>query len=483
LTEDIRRKTEKSIASMFLSTMGTRVVHAVTTVILMRLMGPDQFGIIGFAVIFKEMILLFSSWGIGDAVIQKKGGKGLMASALVLSTIRSTAFFLALFVAAPFAASFFSTPEVSLVVRISALMLLLSPLQFLPRLKMSMDLRFTALSVISLFGALVNSTVAIAAAFSGMGYLAIVYGNVAGTLAGLAGSLIAQPMAADPRKASIEGMKEIMGFGYHLTLSGIVSWIYLNIDDLIVGKLLGKTVLGLYTKAYWLATLPGETLGRILYTVTFPAYCKVKDDLEKLRKAFLEVYTMNVFISVPAVVGILVLSNKIVPIVFGSEWVPMIGILELTCAVGMLRAVYGQANSIFKAVGRPDYYWKAALVQAGIVVTLGLWATRVWGVYGMLGSLVVAMSWGFVVYGYLAFKRVLNIPVLEYLLTLKPILASTVIMGLLAWMLRRLATDLLSLIFVVVLSALFYFVSVYLTGGQDIIHRTYKMGKRVAGRE
>lgn len=466
---------------MFLSTIGTRLVHAGSTVVLMRLLGPEQFGIIGFAVIFKEMVLLFSSWGVQDAVIQKRGDQNLIASGLALSILRSILFSVVLLIGAPFAADFFSTPEVTIVIRVSALLILLGPIRFTANLKMTMDLRFTALAIISFVGACANAAVAVIAAFAGFGFMAIVLGNVAGSIAGLIGALIAQPSIIDPRMASTDGIREIVGFGYHLTISGIVAWIYLNVDDLIVGKLLGRTVLGLYTKAYWIATLPSETIGRILYTVTFPAYVRVKDDLNSLRKMFLEVYTMNVLISLPAIVGILVLSDKIVPLVFGDEWIPMITILELTCVVGLLRAVYGQANSIFKAVGRPDYYWKPALVQALIVLTLGLWATTVWGVYGMLGSLVVAMSWGFVSYGYLAFRKVLDVRLRSYLRILTPLLVSTFLMTVFASFIETYVTSLLSLGIVVAVSAGLYFIMVYLLGGQDVVIRGYTIAKRIIG--
>ncbi len=478
----IRRRTEKGIASMLISTLGNRVVHAIQTIILMRLMGPDQFGIIGFAVVFKEMVLLFSDWGISDAIIQKKGDQDLIASGLVLDIGRSLCFFAILFAAAPFASTFFSTPEVSMVIRISALMILLNPVQFVPRLKMTMDLRFTALAVISLIGTIVNAGVAIASAVAGYGYLSIVYGNVAGTLASLGCSWIAQPGFVQPWKATERGVRGILRFGYHLTLSGLVAWIYLNVDDLIVGKLLGKVMLGLYGKAYWIATLPSDTLGRILYGITFPVYCKVREDSSKLKKAFLEAYTLNVFFSLPAIIGIMLMSDRIVSIVFGPEWIGMTRILEVTCVVGLLRAIYGQANSIFKAVGRPDYYWKAAIVQAGIVVTLGLWATCVWGVFGMLAALILAMSWGFIVYGYLAFRKVLAIPVYPYLATLRPILAGTLAMALVTTTVERFATGIVSLVSVIGLSAAAYFATVYATGGRGILEHVASMAGRMIRR-
>ena len=480
---DIRKKSERGVFSQLLSTVGNRVVHAFSTVVLMRLMGPEQFGIIGFAVIFKELVLLFSSWGVGDAVIQKRGKDDLVAAGQLLSVARSLTFFVLLFIAAPFAATFFETPEVKIVVRVSALLLLIGPIGFVPRLRMQIELHFTMLAVISFLGALVNAAVAISSAMAGLGYLSIVYGNVAGAITGLLGAWIAQPGIVNPRKATRKGMREILGFGYNITLSGLVSWIYLNIDDLIVGKLLGRTVLGLYTKAYWMATLPSETLGRILYNVTFPVYVRLKDDYERLTRAFLEVYTMNVFLSLPAIIGILVLSSKIVPIVFGPEWVGMIGILEATCIVGLLRAIYGQANSVFKAVGRPDYFWKAALVQAGIVVTLGYWATTIWGVYGMLGALVVAMSWGFVVYSYLAFYRVLRVPVVPYLASLRPIILSTAAMGIFTYLARPMVSDFYTLIGLILTSAALYFILVYLLGGRNLIDKSIGIAKRITGRE
>ena len=443
----------------------------IMTVILMRLLTPGDFGIVALGIIFKELIMLFGEFGISDAVIQKGSiSDTSIASGMVLNMLRSLGFGALLVALAPFAADFFDTPQVAPIVVISGSLLILESLAFYPRTVLRSELRFTTLAAISGTAAVVNGLVAVMAALMGASFWAIVYGNIASTIVGVTGAWIAKPFFVSIKKASLTEMKSILSFGYNITLSGIVAWIYTKGDDMIIGRVCGETIMGYYTKAYYIATIPSMTIGKALVATTFPLYSRIKNEpISLIRRTFLKIYSMNLLVVLPFSVLIIGIGAEAVPIVFGKQWLGMIRILQITAIIGLLRGTYGHTIPLFKAFGRPDYYWKIASIQAVIVLSLGIWATMRFGATGMLWVLVFTMGLGFICYSYLSFRTILDVRVSSYIGEIWPLPAGGVLMGFVLFFLHGYAHDITSLSIIFVVSLAVYGLIILLSPAKGVL--------------
>lgn len=107
-----------------------------------------------------------------------------------------------------------------------------------------------------------------------------------------------------------------------------------------------------------MAVVPPAKLNPIITRVLFPAFAKIQDDTEKLRVNFYKLLSVVGIINFPALLGLMVVANNFVPLVFGEKWNNIIPILQLLCVVGLLRSVGNPIGSLLMAKARVDISFK-----------------------------------------------------------------------------------------------------------------------------
>jgi O-antigen/teichoic acid export membrane protein len=315
-------------------------------------------------------------------------------------------------------------------------------------------------------------------AMAGFQYMSLVYSTLFSAISTLAISwIVCRPLM--PVGARWEDAKSIGKFGFHLMIGGLAYWLYTNLDDAIVGKIGGTNMLGLYSKAYYIATISSQTLGRILLGLSFPIFAKIKDDLPRLRRVYDEAFSFNLFICIPAIAGILILAEPITVIVFGPKWLGMIELLTLTCISSLMRVVYHNNGSLYKAVGRPDYGWKIALFMVAIIASLGYTWTISMGAPGMLWSIIVSWIFGFALHTYTTFWKIFPFERKRSLMDNTPIVYCTGIMAIIVYAVKPLANNMVSLFLIVGLGFGSYVISLYFLGGRNLVNEMIARTKRI----
>ena len=475
---NLRESAERGGAALGLQSLTGQIIRAFSTIVLMRILGPEQFGIVGLATIFKEVVLVFSKFGIGDAIIQRGGKKHDIATGNLIEATRSIIFSIVLILAAPLAADFFSTPEVANVLRVMAITLLIHPLSFSSQVQLRANLRFGMIAFIAVIGSIVHYSTAILLALAGYQYMSLVYSTLLSTISTMILSwIICRPIM--PIGARWDDAKAIGRFGMHLMIGGVAYWLFTNLDDAIVGKVEGTNILGLYSKAYYIATISSETLGRVILGLSFPIFAKIKDDAPRLRRVYNEAFSFNLFICIPAIIGIMILAEPITAIVFGPKWLGMIQLLTLTCVSSLLRVVYHNNGSLYKAIGRPDYGWKIALLMVAIIPSLGYMWTRSMGAPGMVWSIILAWIIGFILHTYLTFWKIFPFDRQRTLKDNAPILYCTGIMTVIVYGVRPFAINLPNLLIIVGMGFGSYIISLYFLGGRRLVNEMIDRTKRL----
>lgn len=374
-------------------------------VILARILAPHDFGLMGIALLTMSTIETFSQTGFQAALIQKKKDiESYLDAAWTVLILRGLVLFGILYFAAPFAASFFDTPEAKPIIQVIGLSVLFQAFTNIGVIYFQKELEFNKEFIYQLAGTLADFIVAISAVLILRNVWALVLGMLAGNAVRCFMSYLIHPyrprLSGDLAKA-----KELFGFGKWVLGSSILVFLLTQGDDIFVGKLLGAVSLGFYQMAYKISNMPATEISHLIAKVTFPAYSKLQDNLSKLKEAFLKVLQLTTFLSIPIAGVIFILAPDFTKIFLGLKWMPMVPAMQVLALYGMLRAIGATTGVIFMAVGRPEISTKIKFVQLILLAILIYPFTMRWGI---LGASMAVTAYA-LIFNFVAVYKVLKI--------------------------------------------------------------------------
>jgi len=375
---------------IFALRMTTRGLGLLRTIVLARLLSPEDFGLFGIAMVSISVLETFSNTGFNAAVIQRQGDtESYLDTAWTVSAIRGVVLFLCLFFASPLIAKFFNSSQAESVIRIIAISILLQGFGNIGVLFFQKDLEFRKQFIYEMSGTLVGLFVAIILAITLKNIWALVYGGLAANFVRLFMSYLVQPYRPKFR-FELGKFQELFGFSKWILGSGILLFLITQGDDIFVGKVLGVTALGFYQMAYALSNLPATEVCHVISHVTFPAYSKFQDDLPRLRKAYLKVFHFTAFLSIPLSAGIFIMAPDFTRIFLGEKWILMVPAFQVLAFWGIVRSLGATTGPVFQSVGRPEVLTKLQLLVLVLLCIFIYPFSIKWGIVGT--SLTVILS-------------------------------------------------------------------------------------------
>lgn len=364
-------------------------MRIVNTAILARLLTPADFGLIGMAAVFFGLTAITTELGPSAAIIARKELSDEEVSSLFWgSTGVGVVLTLLAVAAAPLVASIYREPRVAPVFAALAFTVVLSAEALVHNalLRRRMDFRIPAMA--NLAAVAVNGIVSVAAALLGYGYWSLVIGTLVAVLVSV---VIVQIGARFRPKLHFRWseVKPFMSFSTTVTGAELANYGSSNVDNLLVGRLLGTGALGFYALAYNLVTYPVRMFATLIAQVTLPALSRISDDAERFKAAYLRATGLSSAIVLPVLVVALVAAPDLVVGVYGGQWTGAILPFQLLCLAGMARSIGVFARSVFKAAERPmlQLRWDIALLGG---VILGAIVGAPWGVGGIAAAVAVA---------------------------------------------------------------------------------------------
>ena len=328
----IKSLSEKVIASG-LWVLALRIVNRglglIRTLVLARLLAPEDFGLLGIAMLSISTLETFSQTGVEAALIQKKENVySYLDTAWTVSVIRGFTLFSILFLLAPTIAIFFNSPRATFVIRVIAISTLLTGCRNIGVIFFQKELEFNKQFSYEISATLVDLTVAITLAFLLKNVWALVWGGMAANLTRLFMSYRIHSYRPKVRIHKEEFL-ELISFGKWILGSGILVFLITKGDDIFVGKILGITALGFYQMAYLISNLPATEITHAISKVTFPAYSKLQDDISQLKDGYFKVLEITVFLSIPVAGAIFLLAPDFTEVFLGQKWLPMVSALQV----------------------------------------------------------------------------------------------------------------------------------------------------------
>ncbi len=364
--------------------------------VLARLLLPEHFGLVGMATVFTGFVTTLTELGLGAALIQRRDDRleAIHFDVAFWTTLASgVLMFVAMaLVVAPFAAGFYDEPLLEPLTVVLSVPLLLQPFALLYRIQLMRDIEFRAIATVEAVSVLAAGTCAVTLALAGAGVWSIACQSILGTLVSIPLLRRARPWAPRAR-FSLNALREIMGFGVYVAGNNVFTFLAGNIDYLLIGKLLGSKALGAYSLAFILVDTLRNRLIRVLDGVMYPAYSRMQDDPEHLRRYYLTSIRFGAAAVFPLMTALIVFAGAFIDHVVGAKWAEAEAPLRILAVSAMVYCLGGTSASVLRGIGRPDLHFRIYVLKTLLITVPALVVgIRLGGVNGAAVAVVLHLA-------------------------------------------------------------------------------------------
>ncbi len=385
----LRRGAVRGGSALILTRLLTQVFAWAATLLVARFLLPEDYGLMAIGMLLVGMADLLAEAGIGRALIQKESLEPRdVNEAFTLNVILALVMYAVLAVLAdPLAFYVFDMPALPTFLRILGIHILLAPFMAIPLALLDRDLKMGHQSVIHVATAVFQSGLVLLLAILGMGYWSLVAGTLARRLLEVIAYLAVSGWR--PRLAPLSfRAKGLVRFGIHISLATFLWYLYSNADYAFVGRFSGQEILGFYTLAFQMISLPAEKITANINKIAFPTFSRLQNDRSRLRDWFVRLQVLIGFIGMPVMAGMALVAEDGLVVMLGSKWQEAALPLQLLSVSGLFRIYSAMYPMLFNAVGRPDLNFKYSLACA-ILFPLCFFGGGLW--WGMIGVCLVWM--------------------------------------------------------------------------------------------
>jgi O-antigen/teichoic acid export membrane protein len=336
-------------------------------VIFARLLAPSDIGQFGIALVILSLVDRFSRSGIQTALIQKEDSiEEYLDTGWTVQMLRTTALAITCLAAAPWVAAFFGDPLAGPLVRGLAVYLFVNGLASPAMLLLRRSLEFQRQFLIRSSATIANLVVSVIAALALKSAWALMIGLISSAVATVVVSYIVFPYRPKFR-INHDQLRELSTFGRWIFVNNILFFLAYRGDNLVVGKLIGTTALGVYLLAYSISEAATVEISKMMTEVAMPAYSRAQGSIDRVRRGFLTASELVLSVTAPVAVVLVVLARPITEVVLGNRWLAVATVLPPLAMAGPLRCFNSNAATVFTGMGRPDLTFRQNLV--GVIAT------------------------------------------------------------------------------------------------------------------
>ena len=388
--ENLKDKTIKGAAWSAVDNISGYAVTFVVGLILARLLSPDDYGLIGIITIFTAICSCFINAGFSSALIRKNQvTEADYCTVFACNLLTSVFLYLALFITAPFIASFFSRNELTPLIRVQSLEMVIASFAIVQRTRLSKKIDFKSQAIVTITSNVLRSVVGLCMAFSGYGVWAIVGQSLTGTL--MSTLLLCYFNRWVPRLYfSRNSFKELFGFGSKLLISDIINTLWNQCYSIVIGKYYKPATLGQYTRAIMFSGLLSNNMTYVIQRVTYPVLSEIQDDRVRLKNGYQRIIRVSMLISFFSMLMMAAVAQPMIIVLIGPKWIDASYYLQIICMGAMLYPLHSINLNILQIFGRSDLFLKLELYKKGIAVIPIILGITI-GIYWMLvGSVIVS---------------------------------------------------------------------------------------------
>jgi O-antigen/teichoic acid export membrane protein len=399
------------------------------TLMVIRILSPDDYGLMAVSQVFANFLLGFSALGLGDALVQRESTpKPIVASVFGMILLTSGALTILLALAAYPIGRWYADDRLIPLIQVSSLGFLLNGLTTLPRVFLMKSLQLRPMFIMELSSGLAGALTVIVLAYMHYGVWALQLGWLVSNVAKLLGfALLTSQFYVWPR-FRLAGIGPLLNYGAYRTLE-YTAWVaYSSADIFIISRWLGPTELGLYTVAMNFAGMPLNKIAPILNATAFPAFAMVQSREAEARFYALKSLRMMSTIAVPVFFGICATAPEIVDIVFGPNWLATKPILAVLALATSFRAILLLLPPYLQGIGDSRAAFWCTMIGLAVFPPAFLLGSR-WGIMGVCYAWLAAYPLVYALNALVAARRG-GLDMGAFLLTpVQPMVAGAVMIG------------------------------------------------------
>jgi len=409
-----------------LSRLCVRGLGFISTLILARLLVPEDFGLVVLATTCVGMLEIMGEFGLDTVLIAKQDStRQLYDTAWSLQILRGVVLAALVFFGADGIAWLLDEPRLTLILHWLALSALLQGfinigiVEFRKELMLEKELQFQVIQK------LISFFVTLGLAYYWRNYWALVAGIVTGQAIGL---LLSYLMSSYRPRFDLSEWRTVFHFSKWLLFINLLNYVSNRGDSLIIGSKVGAGAVGYYGIANEVASMPTNELVFPIQRAVFPGFSKLSSDLYVLRDSYLSVFSLVVMLAAPLGVGISLVAEPMVNIVLGEKWLLAIPLMEILAISGAFRVMGAGAGSVMYALGQvKTVAWMSSIITLLRLILL-FWWVSVAGAEGAAWAILVTtvlslfFSLGII-------SKLLDLPILFGLFSIKRTILALVMMA------------------------------------------------------
>ena len=389
--ESLKNKTVKGMGWSAVENVTRMGVAFVVSIILARLLSPEEYGLIGILTIFIAIFNAIVDSGFTNALIRKQDATDTDYSTvfytnLVLSVVLAAA----LFSCAKPIAVFFERPELVDLTRVMSSVVIINALAIVQRARTTKAIDFKTQTKITFISSITSGAIGIAMAYMGYGVWALVGQQISNQLLSTVFFWIYNKWM--PKFVfSWASFKDMWAFGSKLLASGLIDTAWKEIYQVVIGKCYSPATLGLYTRAKQFADLCSSNLTSVVQRVSYPVLSSIQDDRTRLKFAYQRVIKTTMLPTFVLMLGMAACAESMIYVLIGEQWLECVPMLQIVCTYGMLYPLHALNLNMLQVQGRSDLFLKLEIIKKIIAIgplLLGVFVD----IYLMLaGSLVTSL--------------------------------------------------------------------------------------------
>lgn len=367
--------------------MTSQGVSFLVSLVLARLIAPNEYGVIALLMVFIEIANVFVVDGFGSALVQKKDADDLdFSSVFYFNLTLSVLIYIIFFFSSDFIANFYNNPNLSILLKVLTLKIVISSINSIQHAHVQRHMAFKRFFFSTLVGTIISAVVGIFLAYHGYGAWALVFQYLINSTIDTIVLLITVHWY--PKLMfSFNRLRSLFSFGWKILCSSLLHSIYTNLRTFVIGKVYSPSDLAFYNQGGRLPQMVSVNINSTISSVLFPAMSKAQDDKVQLKAMVRRAIKTSSYIIWPLLMGLAAVADQIVDLLFSSVWLPCVPFLIISCFSGAFDPVQMANIQAVKAIGRSDTTLKMEFVKKtyGILIII---ATIPYGVMAVaLGAL------------------------------------------------------------------------------------------------
>lgn len=363
-------------------------VQFIVSIVLARLLSPDDYGLIGIITIFTTVCTAIINGGFSNALIRtQKPTDEDYNTAFICNLLISILLYTIVFLCSPLIADFFNRQDLVALTRVSSFTMIIGALAIVQQTRLTKKIDFKTQTKITLIASVASGGIGIVLALMDFGVWALVIQGIISQMIRTVFLWVFNHWIPSIR-FSKESFNRLFGFGWKLMVSGLLDSLWKELYQLVVGKFYSPATLGQYTRAKQFSTMFSSNLSGVIQRVTYPVLSEIQDEKERMIAAYRKIIKTTMFITFALMFALGAVSEPLLYCLIGPKWHEAATYLPLICLVGSLYPLHSINLNMLQVQGRSDLFLGLEIIKK-IIGLAPLFIGAFVGIFPMLYTIVI----------------------------------------------------------------------------------------------